>query len=317
MKSLFSLSLVVVACAMLSLALVTRDQLRVAPPTPLVLHRLPEAQARVLPKPVTPQRTHATPDAPTITATSAILVDRSTGAVLFAKDTEQSLPIASITKLMTALVFLDEQPDWNEIVTIESEDVRSGSAPYFVPGDRVAVDDLFFSALVGSINTAVAALARATSLPPEEFVARMNLRAEMLGLTSTHFVEPTGLDPGNVSTPADVVRLARAAFADTTIRAALNVPAHDINRVPSNRLRHIISTNDLVRNPPDAYAITGAKTGFTGDAGYTFTVEAERDGNGVILALLHATSEESRFADADALIRWAFTAHTWPSPEQE
>jgi D-alanyl-D-alanine carboxypeptidase len=302
------------ACAVLPLfmgLLVTRAPLQVAPQAPVVFHALPQAQARDIPKTVIPERRVATPDAPSVTATSAVVVDRATGAVLFAKDAERPMPIASVTKLMTAMVFLDAEPAWGRVITIEPRDLRIGSVPVFVAGDRVAVNDLFWSALVGSINTAAAALARATDLSDEEFVALMNVRAEMFGLSHTAFVEPTGLDAGNRSTALDLVRLARIAFTDTAIASALTVPDYRVDRNPPASPRWIATTNDLLRHPPTDYRIVAAKTGFTGEAGYTFVAEGARDGHGVLVAILDAESDASRFSDADALIRWALDAHQW------
>lgn len=248
---------------------------------------------------------------PDITARSAAVVDAETGALLGEKDKDRVASIASVTKLMTALVFLDSVPAWEKEITMERRDNRPGGTLFVRPGERLTLYDLFMTALVGSANNAAIALTRASGLSLEEFVQRMNDRAEMMGLFSTHFVEPTGLEAENLSTAFDLVRLGWRAFQMPQIREALTTREHVFATV-NTKMRHRIKTkNDLLLSHTNGYTLVAAKTGFTHEAGYTFLVEAKRGTKRVIVAMLGASTEEDRFRDADMLIRWAFEKYEW------
>ncbi|MDO8581354.1 MAG: serine hydrolase [bacterium] len=248
---------------------------------------------------------------PEITARSATVVDAITGALLGEKNKDAVAPIASVTKLMTALVFLDSKPIWQKEITMGSRDNRPGGTLFVRSGERLTVYDVFMTMLVGSANNAAIALTRAAGFSLEEFVQRMNDRAETMGLFSTHFVEPTGLDAGNVSTAFDLVRLGWQAFQLPQIREALTTREHIFTTV-NTKIRHRVkTTDDLLFSHTDDYTLVAAKTGFTYEAGYTFLVEATKGEKRVIVAVLGASTEEDRFRDADALIRWAFQKYEW------
>ncbi len=248
---------------------------------------------------------------PLITAERAVVVDGVTGAVLFGKEEQTRTPIASLTKLMTALVVLDRNPDWKKQIVITVGDHRSGGTLFVRRGEVVTVRDLFFTSLVGSANNATIALARSTDLSPEEFVDAMNAMARRLGLNDTVFVEPTGLDSGNQSTAQEIARLAWHAFQYESIREAVTTKEY-VFRTVNTRERHRIKNTDiLLRTNGKAYTIIGGKTGYIDEAGFCLVVEAER-GNGRVIALvLGSKSHEDRFRDVDALIRWALESYRW------
>ena len=248
---------------------------------------------------------------PSITAESAAVVDAETGVLLGEKDKDRVSPIASVTKLMTALVFLDSAPAWQKEITMERHDNRPGGTLFVYPGERLTLYDLFMTTLVGSANNAAVALTRAAGLSLPDFVSRMNDRAGTMGLLSTHFVDPTGLEAENVSTAFDLVRLGWQAFQLAPLREALTTKQHVFTTTNTATRHHIKTTNELLLSKTDGYTIVAAKTGFTREAGYTFLVEAEREGKSVIVAVLHAATEEDRFRDADTLIRWAFQKYAW------
>ncbi len=248
---------------------------------------------------------------PVITAKSAAVVDGETGALLGEKDKDRVTPIASLTKLMTALVFLDTSPAWQEEITMENTDNRPGGTLFVRAGERLTFYDLFMTMLVGSANNAAVALTRASGGSIPEFVERMNARAERMGLSATHFVEPTGLDEGNVSTALDLVRLAWHAFATPSLRDAVTAKEYVFATLNTGMRHRVKTTNELLLSATDGYTLIGAKTGYTHEAGYTFLVEAERNGHRVIVAVLGAPQEEDRFRDADTLIRWAFQKYVW------
>lgn len=248
---------------------------------------------------------------PVITARSAAVVDAETGALLGEKDKDGVAPIASVTKLMTALVFLDSEPAWQKEIIMEQRDNRPGGTLFVRPGERLTLYDVFMTALVGSANNAAIALTRAAGLSLEEFAGRMNDRAAAMGLFSTHFTEPTGLDAGNVSTALDLVRLGWQAFQLPRVREALTTREYVFTTVNTKMRHRIKTTNDLLLSNTDGYMLVAAKTGFTNEAGYTFLVEAREGEKRVIVAVLGAPTEEDRFHDADLLIRWAFQKYEW------
>ncbi|MBI4281203.1 D-alanyl-D-alanine carboxypeptidase, partial [Candidatus Uhrbacteria bacterium] len=252
---------------------------------------------------------------PEITARSAAVVDAATGALLGEKEKDAVQPIASVTKLMTALVFLDTNPSWQEVITMERSDNRAGGALFVYPGEQLTLYDLFMTMLVGSANNAAVALARVTHLSPEAFADRMNERAQTMGLFSTHFTEPTGLDRGNVSSALDLVRLGWKAFFESSLREALTTKEHVFITTNTHVRHRVKTTDDLLSSHKDDYTIIGAKTGFTNEAGYTFLVEAQRGEQQVIVAVLGAPTEEDRFHDADTLIRWAFARYQFSDKE--
>ncbi len=253
-----------------------------------------------------------------VTAQSAIVADAASGAVLFTKAADEPHAIASLTKLMTALVVLESGMSFDKRVTLSGDDLRGGGVEYIVPGEDVSVSDLWHAALISSSNTATIALARATGLTDQEFVARMNDKARTLGMTDTVFTEPTGLDEGNRATAQDVLLLARTAFAMDPIRQTVVETAYEvIPRNPKNRKHRILKPTDqllgtfLSRAP---YAIRGGKTGSLGDAvGYHLAIAVAHEGSKQIyVVVLASQSPAARFADAKALAVWAFTTYAWP-----
>ena len=146
------------------------------------------------------------------TADVAVAIDMRSGKTLFEKKADASMPLASFTKLMTALVFLDTAPVWDKEIKIIESDIRENPS-YFEPGDEVSVRDIFYAALVSSDNTAATALARSAGSDYEEFVSKMNVKALEIGMLHTQFSDVTGLIPTNTATALDVAVMARAAFS--------------------------------------------------------------------------------------------------------
>jgi D-alanyl-D-alanine carboxypeptidase len=245
---------------------------------------------------------------------AAIAVDWETGTVLYAKNAYEPLPIASITKLMTALVVTERDPDWDAEIDVLGEDMRPGGIAYIIPGERVTVRDLFNVSLVASGNGAAVTLARSTGLSPEEFAARMNALATELGMNGSHFVEPTGLDPANIASAHDVSLLLRRALDVPEIRDAVLQKEYAFAAVTG--LDHLVySTDELLGSflsePP--YTFLGGKTGYLGEAGYCFGAAAEdADGHRVVSVVLGAATKADRFTEVKNLLFWVFDAYVWP-----
>jgi D-alanyl-D-alanine carboxypeptidase len=243
------------------------------------------------------------------TAKSFVVIDVATDKILLEKNSNEQLPIASLTKLMTALVFWDTNPNLDQVVTIREEDDRAPAKIKVFPGDEIAVADLYYSALVGSTNNAMAALVRSTGLGEQEFVARMNKKAAELGLNNTIFIEPTGLNSNNLSTTEDIVRLLAEAFKNKKIEEALKLDHYEFG-LRNRRSKQIVwNTNELLNS---YLSISGGKTGYIKEAGYNLAVKIKGEkGQEIIIALLGCASSFDRFKEAKGLATWTFENYRW------
>lgn len=248
-----------------------------------------------------------------LSARSAIVVDVKSGKVLFKKDYEKPGSIASITKLMSALVFLDSNPKWDEQIILEERDERTGASPHIYRGEVVSLKDLFYTSLVSSDNNSTMALVRASNLSQSAFVQKMNDKAVELGLTNTYFVDPTGLNEGNISTALDISRLIYHAIQDKNIAKATTHSAYTITILNKNTKRRIYNTDQLLDSYINrTYKIKGGKTGFTYEAGSCLGVVVDdKNGNEIIVVVMGSKDNQHRFNEVKGLTQWAFDNFEW------
>lgn len=222
---------------------------------------------------------------------SAIVIDQQ-GRVIFEQNADQIRPLASLSKLMTAMVFYEHNPGWNEFVTIIESDNIGGAGLPLKPGDIISVKDLFYATLVGSKNNAARALMRSTGLSEEEFVRQMNEKAVMLDCLNTHFVEPTGLSEQNVSTASDMAQIARQAFDNFAFLQATTTKEYSVKIIRDDHLYHqlVRNTNELLN---ENLYITGGKTGYTPKAGYNLVTQAKNKVQELIALVMGATKGEN------------------------
>lgn len=294
----------------------------VSPIAPSALNGTPAAIPRgpvVATVPVAPYPVKQ-PDAvaPVIAAKSALLLDLPSGTTLYAKDPDARLPIASLTKLMTALLVVERtQPD--AVVTMPAIQNRpEESLMNARPGDQFRVDDLLAGALIVSGNDAATVLGRYVSGSDQKFVALMNQRAAELGMSDTHFDNPTGYGTGeNVSTARNLSVLSRAAFAQPRIRAlvdlkektvaALNVPAPTPdNPAPAEPNQYQLQTTDQLLG--GYLPIAGLKTG-TSDAAGPSLISALISGDRQLLAIV--LNSPNRFQENKSMLDWALNEYRW------
>lgn len=250
-----------------------------------------------------------------ITAKEAAVVDQGTGRILFQKDAHAKRPIASLTKLMTALVWTEIDGNLDKVVTFESGDYRDGSVPYFIAGEEVKTKDLLYAGLIASSNSAMAALVRSSGQTQEDFVKLMNIKAKELGMTETNFVEPTGLDSRNMSTASDLFILARNAFEKLEISRATQLQAYTFKPINKTMSRSVKNTNWLLGGAIDEgnYKIQGGKTGYIEESDYNFVLKIynkEKDKD-LIVILLGSKETDSRFLEAKKLVEWAYKSYLW------
>lgn len=271
-----------------------------------------------LPGALAPEKTDPASLGVVTSAVSAMVVDRATGEVLFEKNAEEPRSIGSITKLMTAYVFLQGKPDLDASAELVPADVRAGGVQHIPLGDALPLRDLLRASLVGSDNTATAALRRLSGLPAGDFVARMNEAASEMGMRKTTFVDETGLSSDNRSIAPDIARLIDATMRVEEIRSATGLAQAEV-RAASGRSYLVESTNELLstflNRPP--YGIVGGKTGFLPEAGYCFgSIVSEEGKHELIVVVLGSQSKDGRFQDAKALAAWAFKVFAWPDEKR-
>lgn len=239
---------------------------------------------------------------PDIRAEAAIIYDPSTGQVLWAEKAYDQRSIASITKVMTALCFLETNPNLAQEVFIDLADVRGANTTYLRAYEKVSVQNLLHLLLIASDNAAARTLARVSSLGSQGFVARMNEKAAELELTSTHYADPSGLRPENVSSAYDMARLITFAGDDELISSIMRTQEYTFRT--SRRPLRIQSTNQLLRLPN--LDVRGGKTGFISKAGYCLaTLLRLPDLNQTVaVVVLGAKSNAERFWDTRHLFNW-------------
>jgi D-alanyl-D-alanine endopeptidase (penicillin-binding protein 7) len=241
---------------------------------------------------------------PRLMSTAAVVLDANTGETLFAKNADAIHPIASITKLMTAMVVLDAKLPLDEAVQISSEDLDTlkGTKSRLPVGAHFRRDDLIRIALVASDNRAAAALGRAYPGGVPAFVDAMNAKAKLLGLYATRFVDSSGLAPGNVSSSADLARLVAEASKYDVIREYSTTPALDVTLPDSGRKVSYVNTNALVR--AGNWDIGISKTGYISESGKCLVMQAMIANTPVVIVLLESWGRLTRIGDANRIKRW-------------
>ncbi|PIR66659.1 MAG: hypothetical protein COU51_02990 [Parcubacteria group bacterium CG10_big_fil_rev_8_21_14_0_10_36_14] len=251
-------------------------------------------------------------DANDITAGGAIVADEETGRILFEKDSYDKKSIASLTKLMTALVWWEVDGDLEKIIEIKSEDYREGGIAYFISGEKVRVRDLLNAGLIASSNSAMAALVRSTGITEEDFVSLMNEKAESLGMYNTRFKEPTGLDYKNISVASDLFILAREVFKNPILASITQKASYSFTPIGKGATRNIQSTDWLLSEKNSTFQVVGGKTGYIEESNYNFILKARsNEGKNVIIVLLGSSDKGTRFEEAKKLVNWVFNNYVW------
>jgi len=237
-----------------------------------------------------------------IKSTSVAVFDQSTGDVLYEKNASAVVPIASITKLMTAMVALDVQPSLTETRTIGDADVDTikGTHSRLSVGTQLSRAEMLRLALMSSENRAASALSRHYPGGRDAFVAAMNAKAKMLGLTETHFSDATGLTPENVSSARDLVKMVNAAHQYPLIREFSTSEEYQV--AVRGRPQMFRNTNALVRN--DGWNIGLSKTGYISEAGKCLVMQVWLDNKPTIIVLLDSWGKLTRIGDANRIKRW-------------
>ncbi len=238
---------------------------------------------------------------------SAVLVlDQTTGSVLFEKNAQAVLPIASITKLMTAMVALDAKPSLQEMLAVSEDDVDTlkGTRSRLKVGTQLSREEMLRLALMSSENRAASSLSRNYPGGREAFIVAMNRKAQSLGLKDTRFEDPTGLTAANVSSPRDLAKMVDAAHQYPLIREFSTTAADEITI--AGRAQQFRNTNTLINSP--SWEIGLSKTGYINEAGKCLVMQAWLNNKPTIIVLLDSWGKMTRIGDANRIKRWVESA---------
>ena len=251
--------------------------------------------------------------APELKSSAALVIDQTGGRPLFAKNTGSVMPIASITKLMTAMVVLDAGLPLNEqvVITEADKDLIKGTRSRLRIGTALTRRDLMQLALMASENRAAEALTRVYPGGTTGFVAAMNQKAIELGMWQTRFVDGTGLSSDNVSTAQDLTKMVAAAYGYPLIREFTTDTGTSI-RLANGQVMNYRNSNRLVNN--SEWQIGLSKTGYISEAGRCLVMQAKIAGKPVIIVLLDSWGKLTRIGDANRIKRWMETRYATNSP---
>ena len=245
---------------------------------------------------------HSTQDALDLKSSVALVIDQDTREVLFSKNDQAVLPIASLTKLMTGMVISEARLPMDDMITITQDDVdtEKGSRSRLKVGTMLSRGELLHLALMSSENRAAHALGRTYPGGLAQFVSLMNAKASMLGMKDTRYVEPTGLSSSNQSSAQDLATLVNAAYKDPTLRELSTSPGYQVE--VGNRTLQYNNTNRLVKNPD--WDIGLQKTGYISEAGQCLVMQVKIAGRKLIMVFLDSAGKLSRLGDAERVRRW-------------
>ncbi len=246
-----------------------------------------------------------------VSAKSVLVKDINSNKTLWSKNSDEVRPIASITKLMTALVLLEsEDTDWEKEIIIDKTDLNGDFNKLNIYNwEKIKFKDLFISSLIVSSNTGINILIKNTGVSKEDFVQKMNDKAVEIGLNKTKFEDPTGLGANNVSTAKEVLKLAKKAFSYPNIKETTSNKNYSFRTIDTNRLVYIKNTNELIGG---YLKIEAGKTGYTESAGFCLVSEVSyQDKEPILVVVLGSDSHYERFSDLKTIATWTFNNYSW------
>ncbi len=239
-----------------------------------------------------------------LASAKALVINQNTGEIIYAKNTNAPTPIASITKLMTAMVMLDAQLSLDDMLVVTDEDVDylKRTSSRLKVGATLSRSDMLQLALMASENRAASAISRHYPGGRYAFVKAMNVKAIGIGMINTQFVDPTGLDSNNMSTAEDLAKMVQAAYQYPEIRLASTSPSHEVYMNGYANAVNFNNTNGLVRG--GQWQIGLSKTGFINEAGRCLVMQAQIAGEPMIIVLLDSSGKMTRIGDANRVRKW-------------
>lgn len=249
---------------------------------------------------------------PIVTAKSAIIIDEESEEVLWSKNATTTLPLASLTKLVAIKVFLDTRPSLDDIATYKIQDEEfnyqychkwESARITLKDGDTLTIGDLVYAALVGSANNAIETLVRTSGLSRDDFIKKMNETVASWGVTSTHFVEPTGLSPENVSSALDYAIITKKIFTHPIIEKASLAKEYKFSTLNTKKAHRLKNTNKLLE-VNNGFTIAGSKTGYLDEAGYCLMIRAKVGNRRLIAVTFGNDIRDGSFIETGDLIKY-------------
>jgi serine-type D-Ala-D-Ala carboxypeptidase (penicillin-binding protein 5/6) len=272
---------------------------------------LPESEDVIKAADIKPRKAENTSPL-SLKARCGVAIASGSDEILFEQASDEQSSIASISKLATALVFLDLNPGWDKIYKIKKTDRVDGGKIYLFSGDEVKIKDLFYLSLVASDNSATLALVNSTGLSEEEFVARMNNKVRELGLKNTSFIDPIGISSNNISTAREIATLAKIALDRKEISEATITGNYEFKTL-GGKNKSVRNTDSLLKIfPQNGIKILGGKTGYNEAAGYCFVGKfIDSGGHEVIAVVLGGDNINSRFDQTKDIVHWVYNNYNW------
>ncbi len=246
-----------------------------------------------------------------VSAQSVLVKDFNTDKILWSKNKDEIRSIASISKLMTAMVMLDlEEIELDKEIKIEKNDLNGDFNKLKIYNwETIKFIDLLRVSLITSSNTGIKILTKNTGLSEEEFVKKMNQKAKYLNLENTKFTDPTGLNKDNVSTAQELIKMTKKAFSYPEIEQATSQKNYSFQTINSQRWINVENTNDLIGGYLN---IEAGKTGYTEEAGYCLISKISYQEQGpILIVVLGSESHYQRFSDLKSVSTWIFNNYTW------
>lgn len=235
------------------------------------------------------------------TAQSFLVLDKASGRTIISKNEAQTWPTASLAKLVTALVVLEQKPNLNTSIAMQKQDEVGGARIATKAGVKYKLNDLLHASLVASANNATNALSRGSGFGRDEFVMKMNEKAKSLGTTNSQFFEPTGIDPRNTTTAEDYAKIIQAALDNPTIAAVVKKETYAFRSSNNSRYSHKIKTTNKLLADPD-FSVLGGKTGYLEESMYNFAAEIkDKFGNLFVVVILGSQNPTAQFKETKEL----------------
>jgi D-alanyl-D-alanine endopeptidase (penicillin-binding protein 7) len=245
-----------------------------------------------------------------ISSSTGLVLDSETETILFNKNINTPRPIASITKLMTILTFLDTQPDLEKIIEVLPEDLNGESKRNLYANEKISLKNVLYIALIESDNNATKLLVKHSGLEKDEFIKEMNTKARGMGLKNTSFQGVTGLNENNISTAYEVAKILKTVSKHSLIRQILAVPEYNFSS--QTNFHSLESTNELLTNKKFSWQNILGKTGYTDEAGGCFVgITKLENGKEIISVILGAPQVNLRFDDTKSILSWVAENYSW------
>jgi len=246
-----------------------------------------------------------------ISASSGIAIDLNSEKILFAKNIHAQRPIASITKLMTILTFLDTQQNLEKIIEVLPEDLNGESKKNLYVNEKITLKNLLHIALIESDNNATKLLVKHSGFNLEEFIKKMNTKAKGMGLINTSFEGITGLSENNISTAYEVAQILKTASKHSLIKQILPLTKYNFKSV-SGQSHYLKNTNQLLNNSSFDWDLLIGKTGYTNEAGNCLASLVSLKNNAkIITVILNAPQNQDRFDDTKCVVEWTKNNYQW------